>query len=608
MRKQMKRVLSFALTTALILSLLAGCKQGESGTTGNNQSESVKLWYAYNTENLMKDVEYLELIAERDSTLRMHCVRNDVETVQLMITPSINVSSFDFVVADLKNANGDVLTADNFKLYAAWYVEVLESYIVDAYSGFYPDALVPLENYIKLKENFISAGQNQAIWVEVNVPENQAAGHYTGIGELDIDGAKHQVPIEVTIYDASLPNGVNVPSMFAVWYDYIAKGEGFYNTEIAEAYYDFLLAKRLAPTYPDPTKWSLGTEYDAFMQWVVDYAAEDPMVSCYSLPYKIETYELGNIVSKDGVKKLLTMMAEKNIELREAGNSEIDLFKKAAYYLGGIIDEPSGSGTQRVRDCDLIITEAKLEIANTYFKDKYPDLYESCIRLPHIVTSVYSPELVGTDTVGGVQTWCGQAHTWHSEAQRAELEARRESTDRTGGEGTWWYTCEQPRKPFVNFHMDDDTLNTRTIFWMMFDYDVEGMLYWTVNWYNSDDVWTTPVNYLNAVGDGMLCYPGAKYGILGPISTLRLENLREGEEDYECLLMLENAILAYNEENGTDYDPKELMAWIYAGLYEGVVPERDNAEGFAEQRIAMLEILEQFTTDPHAAINKLLNG
>lgn len=608
MRKQMKRVLSFALTTALTLSLLAGCKQGESGTTGNNQSESVKLWYAYNTENLMKDVEYPELIAERDSTLRMHCVRNDVETVQLMITPSINVSSFDFVVADLKNANGDVLTADNFKLYAAWYVEVLESYIQDVYSGFYPDALVPLENYKKLKENFISAGQNQAIWVEVNVPENQAAGHYTGIAELDIDGAKHQVPIEVTIYDAALPNANNVPSLFGVWYDYIPQGEGFYSSELANAYYDFLLSKRISPMKADPTKWILGTEYDAFVQWLVDFAAENPMVSAYSLPYGVETYELGNVVDADGVNKLLTMMAQKNVELREAGNSEIDLFKKAVYYLGGIIDEPSGSGTQRVRDCDLIIHKAKLEIANTYFKDKYPDLYESCISLPHVVTTAYSPELVGTDEIGGVQAWCGQAQTWHSDAQRAELEARRESTDRTGGEDTWWYTCEQPRKPFVNFHMDDDTLNTRTIFWMMFDYDVEGMIYWAINWHTSDDVWTTPVNYLNAVGDGMLCYPGAKYGIFGPISTMRLENLREGEEDYECLLMIENSILAYNEANGTDYDPKELMAWIYAGLYEGVVPERDNAVGFAEQRIAMLKILEQFTADPDGAIDTLLNG
>ena len=63
-----------------------------------------------------------------------------------------------------------------------------------------------------------------------------------------------------------------------------------------------------------------------------------------------------------------------------------------------------------------------------------------------------------------------------------------------------------------------------------------------------------------------------------------------------------------NNTYGTDYDPKELMTWIYSGLYEGVVPERDNAGGFAEQRVAMLKVLEQFTTNPAAAIDTLLNG
>lgn len=608
MKKRMKQTVSMILTAALSLSLLVGCKGDEKNPAVSGEDDSVKLWYAYNTENLMKDLEYTDLMAERDSTVRMYCVRNDVETAQLMITPSINVASFDFVMGDLKTANGDVLSATNIKMYTPWYVEVVESYIADAYSGFYPDALVPLENYKKLHENFISAGQNQALWFEAHIPENQAAGVYTGTGELDLDGVKYQVPVEVTVYDAALSNANNVPTLFGIWYDYIAQGEGTYSTELASAYYDFLLSKRISPMKADPTKWALGTEYDAYVQWLVDFAAENPMVPSYSLPYASETYELGSIVSKDGVVKLLTMMAEKNIELREAGNEDIDLFKKAIYYLGGIIDEPSGSGVQRVRDCDKIITDAKLMVADTYFKDKYPDLYESCINLRHLVTAAYTADLVGTDETGGVQTWCGQAHTWHSESQRQILEERRNSTDRTGGENTWWYTCEQPRKPFVNFHMDDDLLNTRTIFWMMYEYDVEGMLFWTINWFNSDDVWTTPVHYLNAVGDGMLSYPGSKYGIFGPISTLRLENLRESEEDYECLLMIENAILAYNEANGTDYDPKELMAWLYAGLYEGVIPERDNAVGFCEQRKVMLEVLAQFTTDPAGAIETLLNG
>lgn len=604
MKGRMKKTAALVLATALSLSMFAGCKN-EKGDSSAKQKDSAKLWYAYNTENLMKDVEYPELIEARDSTLRMHCLKNDVETVQLMITPSVNVTSFDFHMKDLTNENGDVLKADTFNLYAAWYVEVLESYIQDAYSGYYPDALIPLENYKKRHENYIGAGQNQSIWVEANIPQDQPAGTYKGVGELDLDGVKHTVPVEITVYDATLPNENNVPSLFGVWYDYIPNGEGSYSTELANAYYDFLLSKRISPMKADPTKWFLGTDYDAYVQWLVDTAAENPMVSSYSLPYAIENYDLGLIVSKDGVNKLLTMMAEKNIELREAGNEDIDLFKKAVYYLGGVIDEPSGSGVQRVRDCDKIIADAKIAIANTYFKDKYPDLYESCIKLPHVVTTAYSEELIGTDVTGGVQTWCGQAQTWHTEAQRAELEARRESNDRTGGEGTWWYTCEQPRKPFVNFHMDDETLNTRTIFWMMFDYDVEGMIYWAINWFNSDDVWTTPVNYLNAIGDGMLSYPGAKYGIFGPISTLRLENLREGEEDYECLLMIENAILAYNEANGTDHDPKELMSWLYEGLYEGVIPERDNAEGFAEARTEMLKILELIQKDPEAGIEAL---
>lgn len=608
MKTRMKQTVSALLAAILSLSLLAGCEKGKPAPAAAQQSDSVKLWYAYNTENLMKDLEYTELMAQRDSTVRMYCVRNDVETAQLMITPSVNVVSFDFVMGDLKTANGDMLAAANIKMYTPWYVEVVESYIADAYSGFYPDALVPLENYKKLNENFIGAGQNQALWFEAHIPEDQAAGVYTGTGELDLDGVKYQVPVEITVYDAALPNANNVPTLFGIWYDFIAQGEGTYSPELASAYYDFLLSKRISPMKADPTKWALGTDYDAYVQWLVDFAAENPMVPSYSLPYASETYELGPIVSKEGVVKLLTMMAEKNIELREAGNEDIDLFKKAIYYLGGIIDEPSGSGIQRVRDCDKIITDAKLMIADTYFKDKYPDLYESCINLRHLVTAAYTADLIGTDETGGVQTWCGQAHTWHSESQRKTLEERRNSTDRTGGENTWWYTCEQPRKPFVNFHMDDDLLNTRTIFWMMYEYDVEGMLYWAINWFNSDDVWTTPVHYLNAVGDGMLSYPGSKYGIFGPISTLRLENLRESEEDYECLLMIENAILAYNEANGTDYDPKELMAWLYAGLYEGVIPERDNAVGFCEQRKVMLEVLAQFTTDPAGAIETLQNG
>ena len=137
MFKKTTRYFAFVLALAILCSAFAGC----NGSEGSHQiaDDSVKIWYAYNTENLMQDLEYPELMAERDATLRMHGIRNEVESIQLMITPSVNVNSFDFTMYDLKNTAGDVLAADTFEIFAQWYTEVTESYNTDSYYGFCKD-------------------------------------------------------------------------------------------------------------------------------------------------------------------------------------------------------------------------------------------------------------------------------------------------------------------------------------------------------------------------------------------------------------------------------------------------------------------------------------
>jgi hypothetical protein len=44
------------------------------------------------------------------------------------------------------------------------------------------------------------------------------------------------------------------------------------------------------------------------------------------------------------------------------------------------------------------------------------------------------------------------------------------------------------------------------------------------------------VRYPN--GDGFLAYPGKPVGVDGPVSTIRLEQVREGLEDYEAIQLL----------------------------------------------------------------------
>lgn len=604
MKRNAKSILSLLLAVMLTMSLFAACNNDEQPAGEAASNEAIKLWYGYNTDNFMQDLEYEDEMEDRDYTLRMHGIRGDVESIQLMITPSVNVVSYDFTVGDLKSEDGTVFSAENLEVFAEWYVEITESYNMDAYYGFYPDALVPLENFKILHHNSIDAGQNQGIWINANIPADQAAGFYTGNGVLNIDGTEYNVPIELKVYDVVMPEENHQPSSYAIWYDQIVYGEGTYTAELADAYFWFLVDKRVMPLDPDPSKRA---SYDVFVDWAVETQVENPKISSYGLPYKVENYEGGRIVSRRGVMELLTKMAEKNIELREAGNDTIDLFKKAFYYLGSIIDEPTGAMLQMVRDCDLIISECKIEIADKYFKGKYQDIYESLMGLRCVVTTGYNEELLGSDTSGGVHTWCPQYQHFQSEGQRAEYVARQNTTDRLMGEDVWWYGCNNPKVPYPTYHLDDDLISSRVLKWMQFDYNIDGDLYWCVNIFKTGDIWTIPP-VTESVGEGLLVYPGSKYGIFGPVSTLRLESIREGAEDYECFWLMEQAIMEYNEANGTDYDPEELMDHLYEDLYDGVIPVRDNDEVFVEQRIAMLEALELITLDPAAGIEALLDA
>ena len=600
----MKKIFALLLALVMVIPLLAGCKEEPQSQPAAQTDDAVKLWYSYNTENLMQDLEYPELMAERDSTLRLHAVRNDAETMQLMITPGVNIVSYDLTMAELKTEDGQVFAKENFELFAVYYAEVTESYNMDAYYGFYPDALVPLENYKTSHYNFINAGKNQAIMVQANVPADQAPGFYTGTAVLTLDSATYNIPIELTVYDAEIPVENHMQSAYGIWFQQLAYGEGYYSEELAQAYWDFLVERRTMPMY---YRNGVTTGVEVFADYIAEELAENPAISCYRLMHTYTNYDLGRIVERESVLSMLTALAKKNVELRQAGNETVDLFKKAYFYLGDVVDEPAGPSIQRVRDCDLIITECKYAVAEEYFKDQYPDLYQSCLEVGHLVTTGYNPDLVGSDTVGGVQTWCPQYQHWQTEAQREEYYARMETPDRQGGEEAWWYGCNNPKVPYPTYHLDDDLIGTRVLFWMQHEYGVQGDLYYCVNIVNHSDnaaPWTE-VYYDDAANDGRLLYPGSEFGIFGPISTLRMESIFQGREDYECLWTIEQAILAYNEANGTDYDPDELMSWLYEDLYEGVIPERDNAEVFAECRVEMLKIMELIVADPAAGIAAL---
>ena len=600
----MKKIVTLILASVMLLGMLAACNQPQTAQTTapqpTHEVDGVKLWYAYNTENFMQDTYYPQM-EERDYTLRMFGIRGDVESVQLMITPEHDVAEYEFTLEELTTADGDKIGKDKIEVFSQWYVNVDSSYNTSAGYGHYPDALVPMETLKREKYNYIFAGMNQGLWINVTIPEKAAAGFYTGTGILEMGGKEYEIPVELTVYDAVMPEEVHPQSCFLIWYDYMEKAEGSATGDIAQAYFDLLVDHRVMPMYPEPAIYS---NYETFITWVVKNVAENPKISTYSLPYGVEQDENGKrIVSRDKCIELLSLIAQKNIAMREAGNETVNLFEKAIYYLGSIIDEPTGEALNRVKVCDLILSECKFQVADQYLKD-YPDLYNTLVGLPHVVTTAYNEDLLGSDTEGGVQTWCPQFQHWHTQEQRDAYYARQNTTDRLMGEEAWWYGCNNPTAPFPTYHLDDDLVVSRVLSWMQFDYGSEGNLYWCVNC-NKEDAWEQANDIGGAVCEGNLTYPAKKFRLKEPLSTLRLESIREGLEDYEYFWMIEQAIFAYNEANGTNYDPKVLMASLYEGLYNGMIPERGNAEIFMQRRITVLEILQTITKDPTSGIAAL---
>jgi hypothetical protein len=110
----------------------------------------------------------------------------------------------------------------------------------------------------------------------------------------------------------------------------------------------------------------------------------------------------------------------------------------------------------------------------------------------------------------------------------------------------FWFTCDG--------QMATDTpylATERMLPYYCFKYGATGFEFWGINWWTYDPWergWHTFirqsddgkrhywVRYPN--GDGYLAYPGAKIGVDGPVSTIRLEQVREGLEDYEAIMML----------------------------------------------------------------------
>lgn len=109
------------------------------------------------------------------------------------------------------------------------------------------------------------------------------------------------------------------------------------------------------------------------------------------------------------------------------------------------------------------------------------------------------------------------------------------------GREVWFYTCLFPTQRYLNRMIDYPLLKVRLLHWLNYRYGLAGYLHWGGNYWTPEPVNDTqPVIDANTellpAGDAFIVYPDAERKSV--FSSIRLEAMREGIEDYELLQLL----------------------------------------------------------------------
>ena len=171
----------------------------------------------------------------------------------------------------------------------------------------------------------------------------------------------------------------------------------------------------------------------------------------------------------------------------------------------------------------------------------------------------------------------------------------------------WTYTCLQPHHPYSNYLIGTHILSPRIYSWERYEDNIVGDLYWMTNEHiqhkvEADGTEKMLYDYYELHGfggregtitgaDGVLTYPGRPYGIYGPVSTLRVEGLADGLEEYDMLWALEDAF----KQAGLNSDGFDRVLNLLTGrMYHWFIMRSRSTlfDSFDTARAALLSMLE----------------
>lgn len=547
----MKKRNAIIFLLLIVMVMTSACSQGVSKS--GNADFVVKVAKA--TEKFTQDEDISSL---PEGTLSIAAAKGETEGAQFIVKADKDVASYEFSVSDLKNGSNQI-DASAVKVQTELYTYTVPS---DGWSdtlptGYYPDALIPVEYIIQEKENTLLAEKNQAFYVDIKVPKDAVAGTYTGEITMICDGKEIAIPVELQVYDFEISEVPYMKTTYLIWQGWLSYGEWDTSDEKYMDYWDALMEYNLTGyTFPHTTA-------DEFVTYVREYYSK---ISSYGIPYDV----ISN--TENDWEKYSAYMYELAVASVQDG---VNYFDKAYYYFDMYYDEYDmiewrKQAMQAILDtCDQLEEELVARLVKEKLIDsKNSEMAQDIVNLQHVIpVAGYDPTLEDYEV-----TFCIGAPGTFSSVQVEDYKKmlKEEQTF------YWYHTIGHVDYPYPGLVLNDYTISRRDRFWTNYELGVEGDLYWCVNGYCNwsavdsagqymtlQDVYATANRDSVSNGDGYLMYPGFGYGSDKPFGSLRLVSIRDGIDDNTYMGMLGDAYKELAGLYGADTeDAKSLVSFI----------------------------------------------
>ncbi len=189
------------------------------------------------------------------------------------------------------------------------------------------------------------------------------------------------------------------------------------------------------------------------------------------------------------------------------------------------------------------------------------------------------------------------------------------------GQEYWSYLCCWPKSPWISEFIDHDAVNMRMWMWASWQYRLRGILMWDTTYWNSrsaspegylQNPWEEAMSFVNGYGwphgkqtvwgngDGRYFYPLNRDPntdhtphVGRPIPSLRLELVRDGIEDYDYFVILENAVKKASRKQRDTAREAEALLDIPRSIYTDETTYSKNPRDMLEYRKKVAEYIQK---------------